>query len=437
VRAGVVHALGVAAVQLRRNLGEPSASIAQFNQPLEIAASSSPEALQLLTEGNRHLIVRDLQTAESLYQQAIDVDPNFALAYFALGAAYQSALQSDQAAAAEEKAYALRDRMTVPGRFQAETGYFDIATGELDKSAAIYARWLALFPQNLIASFNYTYCLIRLGRYDEAALHGRDVARNLPSSSIYDNLMEAYIGAGRLNEAKIAFNEAEAHKIDDPVLRSRRALLAFLEKDNAALEEQWRWAEKNPHGELVKQGKALTLMYYGEFHAGRRSLEETITKNKAKAPGQDFTNGYALLALQEAVLGDFEEVRRAATNALAGRQQRVSDLQLALAFALAGNSAQAQKLADSINQKFPLDTLVQNYSLPAIRAAMQLRANDPADAIKTLRRALTFDLASPQEFNGLYPAYFRGLAYLQMKDGRDAAIEFQKLLDHPGIVGGM
>jgi tetratricopeptide (TPR) repeat protein len=102
---------------------------------------------------------------------------------------------------------------------------------------------------------------------------------------------------------------------------------------------------------------------------------------------------------------------------------------------LAGSSAQAQKLADSINQKFPLDTLVQHYSLPAIRAAMQLRANNPAAAIETLRPVLEYDLASPQEFNSLYPAYLRGLAYLQMNDGRRAAIEFQKLLDHPGIVG--
>ncbi len=431
LRAGVVHTLSVAAVQLRRKLGEPSASIAQYNQPLEVAASSSPEALQLLTEGNNHLIVRDLQTAESFYQQAIDLDPNFALAYFALGAAYQTALQSDQAAAAEEKAYALRNRMTVPGRFQAETGYYDLATGELDKSAAIYTHWLALFPGNVIAQQNYSYCLLRLGRSDESARYARDVARNLPSSDIYDNLMEAYIDADRLNEAKVAFDEAEAHKIDDAALRSRRALLAFLEKDNAALEEQWSWAGRNPPAALVMQGKSLMLMYYGQFHAGRRLMEETIAKDKGKV----FPNGYALLAVREAVLGNSEEFRRDATNALAGRRGRFSDLDLALAFALAGDSTQAQKLADAINQKFPLDTMVQNYSLPAIRAAMQLGANNPADAIETLRPALKYDLADPPQFNSLFPAYLRGLAYLQMNDGPHAAVEFRKLLDHPGLVG--
>lgn len=435
-RADIVHALGVAAVQLRRKLGEPSASITQFNQPLEIATSSSPEALQLLTEGFKHLITGDFPTAESLFQQATDVDPNFALAYSALGAAYQSNSQSDQAAVAEEKAYALRNRMTVPGRFQAETGYYDIATGDLEKSAGIYARWLALFPRNLIARFNYGYCLDKLGRADEAALYARDVARNSPSSVAYDNLMGAYIEASRLNEAKIAFDEAEAHKIDNPTLRRQRTALAFLERDNAALEEQWKWAEQNPQGETVMLEKARMLAYYGQLHAARRSLEETIARFKANAPGDyQLSDEYASLALQEAVLGNVEEVRRAATKALAGRQTRISKLDLALAFALAGDSAQAQKLADAINQKFPLDTLIQNYSLPAIRAAMQLRANNPAAAIETLRPAIQYDLADPLEFNSLYPTYLRGLAYLQMNDGPHAAVEFQKLLDHPGIIG--
>ncbi len=434
-RADVVHALGVAAVQLRRKLGEPSASMAQYNQPLEVATSSSPEALQLLAEGYKHLIVGDFNTAKSLYQQAVDLDPNFGLAYFALGAAYQSTLQLDQAAAAEQKAYALRNRMTAPDRFQAEAGYYALATGELEKSAAIYARWLELFPHNLVARFNYAFCLGLLGRFDEAALHLRDVARNSPSSFVYDPLMVAYIGAGRLNEARIAFEEAEAHKFDDPNLHNQRALLAFLEKDNAVLEEQWKWAAQNPHAEGVMFGKALMLMNYGQLRAARRLLDEMTARSKANTSGEDFTDRYASLAAEEALLGDVEQVGRAAAKSLAGRQGRASELNLALAFALAGDSAQAQKLADSIDQKFPRNTLIQNYSLPAIRAAMQLRTNNPAGAIETLRPALQYDLAEPLGFNSLYPAYLRGLAYLQMGDGRRATVEFQKLLDHPGIVG--
>jgi hypothetical protein len=176
-------------------------------------------------------------------------------------------------------------------------------------------------------------------------------------------------------------------------------------------------------------------MYYGQFHAARRLEDETIARLKANGLVDDVTQDSAGLALQEAVVGNSEEVRRAATSTLAGRQDRVAELPLALAFALADDSARAQNLTDSINQKFPLDTLVQNYCLRAIRAAMQLRANNPADAIETLGPALKYDLADPQEFNSLYPAYIRGLAYLQMDDGAHAAIEFQKLIDHPSIIG--
>jgi serine/threonine protein kinase/tetratricopeptide (TPR) repeat protein len=434
-REDIVHALGVGAVQLRRKLGEPSASIAQFNEPLELAASSSPEALQLLTEGYRHHIVNDLQNAESLYQRAIEVDPNFALAYSALGAAYQSANNTILAAPSEEKAYALRDHMTVPGRFQAETGYYDLVTGEVEKSAAVYAQWLKLFPQNLIARVNYAYSLSRLGQADESARYWRDVTRDLPSSAFYQSLMRAYMMAGRLDEAKAAFEEGEARKVDDLGLRLNRATLAFLQRDNAALAEQWQWAARHPNGGEMMLGKARIQRYYGQFRAASRLTEDSIKQIKTGAPNQDFTEGFADEAIQEAVVGNAADARRAAEKALAGPQQQSVESVLALALVLAGNSAQAQKLTDSINQKFPLNTLVQNYDLPTVRAVMHLHANDAAGAIEILRSALKYDFAYEADgFNSLYPAYIRGLAYLQIGDGVSAAVEFKKLIDHPGIV---
>ena len=434
-REEIVHAFGVAMVKLRRKLGEPSTSIAEYDQPLEIAASSSPEALQLLAQGYKHLIVGDLRTAESLYQRAIDLDPDFALSYFALGAAYQSDSQFDQAAAAEEKAYALRDRLTVPGRFQVETGRYVVATGEFDKAAAVFRHWIELFPQDLIARYNYAYILDLLGRTEEAARYLREIARNSPSSFAWETLMWVYLDLDRLNEARTAFSEAEAYRIVTPALRLRRVELAFLQKDNAALEAQWNWAAQNSQGFKVMLEKAWISMYYGQFREGRDSLVKTITRTGANASGQDLSEEYTVLALEEATLGNVEEVRRAAKNALASGRTRSSELTLALAFALAGDSAQAQELADPINRKYPHATLIQNYCLPAIRAAIQLHANNPVAVVETLRPALPYDLATPPDFNDLYPAYIRGLAYLQMKDGRNAAIEFQKLLDHPGIIG--
>jgi pentatricopeptide repeat protein len=434
-REDIVRDLGVAAVKLRRKLGEPSASIAQFNQPLELATSSSPEALQLLTEGYKHHIVNDLPTAESFYQRAIQVDPNLALAYSALGAAYQTQDNTILTVAPEEKAYALRDRMTIPGRFQVETGYYDLVTGEVEKSAAVYAQWLELFPQNLIARVNYAFCLSRLGRPDESARNWRDVTRYLPSSAFYQSLMRAYMQAGRLDEARATFDEALARKMDNSGLRGNRAILAFLQRDNAALAEQWEWVAHHPKDVELMLGKTRMQMYYGQFSSAHRLAEDTIKQAKASTPNASFSEEFANDAIQEAIVGNAVKARRAAAKAVAGPQKRSVQSDLALALALAGDSAQAQTLADSIDQKFPLNTLVQNYDLPAIRAALHLHANDPAGAIEILRPALKYDFAYEEDgFNSLYPAYLRGLAYLQIGDGRSAAVEFQKMLDHPGLI---
>jgi eukaryotic-like serine/threonine-protein kinase len=247
--------------------------------------------------------------------------------------------------------------------------------------------------------------------------------------------MVEYLRAGRLDEAKAAFDEAEARKMDTPALRNKRAILAFLQKDNAALERQWLWAAHNPNASEVMLGKAHMQMYHGQFQAAHRLTKDTIAQARASASNEDIAYESVNRALQEAAVGNAAEAWQAAAKVLAGPQQLPLPPGLALTFALAGDSAQAQKLADSINQKFPLNTLVQNYHLPAIRAAMRLHANDPAGAIEILRAALRYDFAYPiGGFNSLYPAYISGLAYLQIGDGRTAAGEFQKLLDHPGIV---
>ena len=174
--------------------------------------------------------------------------------------------------------------------------------------------------------------------------------------------------------------------------------------------------------------------YYGHFRLGRRLVEQAIAPPERS---NEFSPAsyYAGEAAREAEVGHLTEAQREATTALDGPQDRYTKLSLALAFALAGDLAQAQKLADALSQDFPLDTMAQNYYLPTIRAAMKLHSNDPAGAIEILRPALKYELAEVLGFNSLYPAYVRGCAYLQMGDGRSAAVEFQKLLDHPGLVG--
>ncbi|MCU1307927.1 MAG: transcriptional regulator, CadC [Acidobacteriaceae bacterium] len=432
-RNEVVHFLGISAARLRGNLGEPAASIAKLNRPIEEATSPSLEALHLLMEGYRHHVARDFRGAIAYYKRAVELDPNFALGYAALGSAYHGLDELALAAAAEKKAYDLRTRMTEPSRLRTEALYYDFTTGELEKSSEVYQEWVRTFPLDPIAHINFALCLRYLGQHARSADQAREATRLLPNATSYVALMESNILAERPAEAKAAFDEAQARNIDDPTLHGLRALVGFLQKDQLAMDEQWNWGANHPGGEeLLLFGKSMAEAYYGHLRTARRSIQQAITVASKTGSLPSIYSGEEML--REAEVGNFATVRRE-VETIKGAKDRSLKLRMALALARSGNIDQAQRLADSLNQEFPVDTLIQNYFLPTIRASMKLHQGDPAGAVDILRPTAKYDLAYPRPFNSLYPAYIRGLAFLQMGDGRSAAAEFQKILDHPGIVG--
>jgi Tfp pilus assembly protein PilF len=245
--------------------------------------------------------------------------------------------------------------------------------------------------------------------------------------------MSHSILADRLEEAKATFDEAQVRKFDSLALRENRVLLAFLQKDEPTMQEQWNWAIGKPNAGYFLFGRSRVEAYHGHFIEARHLADrgiESYAKSNALA-----SQLILVEALREAEVGDSAQARRLAAKALESAPNRDGKLVVALTVARAGDIAGAQKLADALNQDAPLDTVVQNYSLPTIRAAMKLHENDPAGAVEILQPAEKYELAYPDSFNSFYPAYIRGLAYLQMGEGRLAAAEFQKLLDHPGLVG--
>ncbi len=433
-RSEIVHTLGTMAVELRRKLGEPTESLYKFNQPLEKATSSSPDALQLLAQGYKYHSARD-DAATSYYQRAVGLDPNLALAYVALGARYSNLGEMELASAAEKKAFDLRDRLTGPARFLAETLYYDLGTGELEKAYPIHEQWVQTFPLDPRAHINFSFFLEELGQYDRASVEAREAVRLFPSVATYGALVTTTILADRLDEAKATYDEAEARGITNSLLRSLRHLIAFLQQDKPGMKEQLAWAMDHPElGDLVFNGEARAQGYYGRFLMGAHWLRQQTDPAKA-APVAGLAVVDADFSLQEAEAGFVTYAQKFAPDPVNGPPERDKRLELALMYARSGNIEQARQLSDAISQEFPLDTLTQNYSLPTIRAAIQLQQNDPAGAIDTLRPALKYDLAYPNSFNSLYPAYLRGLAYLRMNNGRLAAQEFQKLVDHPAIIG--
>jgi len=426
----VVHVLGVAAAQLRRKMGEPEASLARFNKPLEEALSSSVEALQVGTLGYKRHIVGDLEGAIPYYQRALELDPNLAPTYEGLGAAYVMLGKGSLAVPAFTKAYELRARMTEPSRLETEYLYYAWVTGEREKALSVLLQLVQTFPRNVTARVNLASCLAFLGQPGKAADEIREAARLQPTAFTYSEWIYHSIDAERLNEAQAALDEAAARKFDAVELQDDRIRLAFLQNDQRAMQEQWNQAMGRPDAYRF----LLTRSYVEQYHGRFRRARELIQQAADMAPDTAAKPSYET-ALWEAESGDSARARQIAATALKTVGNRDGKLYLALAFARAGNTEQARKMADAIDQDSPLDTLVQNYRLPTIRAAMKLNANDPAGAIAALQPSLKYELSYNYSFNSLYPAYIRGLAYLQLAEGRLAAAEFQKLVDHRGLVG--
>jgi tetratricopeptide (TPR) repeat protein len=282
-----------------------------------------------------------------------------------------------------------------------------------------------------MAHANFAASLETLGQYDRAASEARDALRLMPMLGVgsYYSLLLALTDGNRLEEAKLVFAEALAREADTPVMHHMRHLIAFLEHDEVAMQEQLEWM-RNAKDPFAAQADADVHSYYGQFREARRILRN------GNGPVVHFPEFRPDIMIQEVEAGETADAERIARNFVPLQQDRMLPLLLALTYARTGNVAEAEKIVQEIDREFPHNTIVQYYSLPTIRAAVRLHERDAAGAIEILRPAKKYELANPDPFNSLYPAYIRGLAYLQMSNGRSAAAEFQKLLDHPAIMGG-
>jgi serine/threonine protein kinase/tetratricopeptide (TPR) repeat protein len=450
-RKSLVHELGVAGSELRGEMGEPASSVKKYNQPLEEVTSSSPEAIQLLAQGFRQQLSNAPTPALaisllSFYRRAVELDRSFALAWASLGNVYERQAQFNPRLAreAEAKAYELRNRLIPQLRYLIVTLYLSIG-GDLEKAYPVYEEWVQTFPLDGVAHHNFGNALVFLGQFDRAADEYREALRLSPTMTAYDSLMTSTLYAGRLAEAKAVFEEAQSHKLDSIEMHANAQLLAFLQHDETGMQTQLAWARGNPEAEAaMQQGIGREKAYHGQFresqmilHKAEERFQNMTERVKGSSLADELTEFNVDLATQEAESGSLGGAQHLLSSLREGDPRLVLFSEdFALLDARAGYVEQAQKIALSINRNLPVATLAQNYTLPAIYAAIKLRQNDPAGAITILQPALRYDLAYPQlGFNSLYPAYLRGLAYLRMGDGRLAAAEFQKLIDHPAIVG--
>ncbi|MGA8432683.1 MAG: serine/threonine-protein kinase [Candidatus Sulfotelmatobacter sp.] len=428
----VIEVLGRAADNLRGKLGESLASIQKFDRPLEQATTSSLAALKAYSEATKVVNEKGDEEALPFLKQAVELDPNFAEAYLDLGTAYGNLGQDNLSRENYKRAYELRERVSQREKWEIAAEYYQAGTGELDKASQQYELLIHDFPRDPSVHANLGLLYSNLGQHEKAAELEREETQVDPRTPVpYANLALEYLALNRLDEAKATLVQALSLKLNTYELELAAYQLGFVQNDRAAMRAQADATRNKPGSEenLLNQ-QALTLAYYGHLQEARevsRKAIDSAMRNDTKEVAARFEGD---AAMREAEFGNAKEAERLAAAALAlfsgGQLVRVP---VALALAKTEDSAQAGKLADQLNADYPLDTLIQGYFLPAIRASVELRHGNAAKAVDGLRPAAAFELGGD-----LLPAYIRGEAFLAAHDGKAAAAEFQKVLDHRGIV---
>jgi eukaryotic-like serine/threonine-protein kinase len=432
-REKVLQGLGKAVTALRAKLGESLATIQKFDKPLEEATTSSLEALKAYTEARKVQGEKGEAEAIPLLKRAIELDPNFALAYVDLGIFY-----SDQPSLSSEnlrKAYELRARVSEREKFYISATYYISATGELEKAVQQYELWIKEYPRDEEAHNDLGVAYGNLGQYEKAVVEIREALGINPDDGVvYANLAGNYINLNRLDEARATVDQALARKFDYPGLHGNLYLLSFLQNDTAGMQQQLAWAMGKPGAEDVAlfEWAADTEAYHGRLQRARefaRRAIESAQRNDAKERAAWYM---ARTGLWAANFGSAAGVHQAAAAALALTSGRNVKVVAARALAVAGEAAPAQKLVDELNHDFPLDTLMQHYVIPTAQAEIELTRGEAAKALEILRASVPYELGGP---GIMAPVYVRGLAYLRVRNGGAAAGEFQKMLDHRTMLG--
>jgi predicted Zn-dependent protease len=432
----VLKALGDAATRLRGRLGESLSSIQKYDTPIRNITTSSLEALKAFSLGTQMISEKGDAEAIPLFKRAIELDPNFALAYTLLSASYSNQGEYQQAREARIRAFELRDRVSERERFGIVAGYYNDVLGDLDKANHALELWAQTYPRastpHLYLSNNYSY----MGLYEKSLAEILENLRLEPGGGVeYGDLMGCYMNLNRLAEAKAVYPQVLAHKYDSAFFHQQLYAIAFLEGDEVEMSRQLAWAVGKSGEDALLSTQSDTEAFYGRLETAREFSRRAIDIARRASQNETAAEWQMDQALREAEFAKPELARQNSVAALALAPTQDIRTLAALAFARAGDSARAQKLSDDLAKEAPANTLVNNYWLPTIRAAIDVDQKAPAEAIELLEAASPYELGEPPPIGGtLYPIYVRGNAYLLLKKGPEAATEFQKLLDHRGVV---
>ena len=438
----VLNAVSRIARTFRSRAGESRASVTRHDTPLAEATTRSLEALKAYSAAWKVHFSQGAAAALPLFRHATEIDPEFAMAHAALGRIYADVDQSALSAASLKRAWELRDRASDRERFFIASNYALLVTGNLEDARQMEEAWVRTYPRDALPHTMLAgYVNKAAGRFEEAAAEAQEATDLEPGFAMgYYNLAVNNAYLNRLDAAQDILLRAEEHGLKSEEFLMLAYDIAFLKADSAAMEQVSKRARAGSGlASWLSNREAFAHAYSGRLQQAKSMSERAVAEAEQTGQRERAALWEAGAAVQAAVFGKASEARETAGAALAFSNGRDVSYGAALALAMSGDSRRSHKIAHELESRFPEDTSVQFGYLPVLRSCLALNQGDPPKAIDLLRAAAPFELGIPGSgidalFGALYPIYIRGLAYLALHQAAQAASEFQKILDHRGIV---
>ena len=432
----VLGALGGAASKMRRELGESLNTVQKFDVRLADATTPSLEALKAYSLGMKIWLTKGETEGLPYLKRAVELDPKFAQAYASLGTIYGNIDEAGLSVENFSKAYELRDHVSEHEQLSIVGQYYQDVTGEMEKAIPVYEQWKSNYPSEATPCTNLGNIDLSLGRYQDALEEHRGALQRLPDSVlIHVNLALTYTALNRVDEAKAVVQDALARELDHPALHGLLYQLAVWRGDAATAEHEVSWGIGKPGVEdAFFAYQADVEASFGHLKKARELTHRAIDSAVRSGSKETAATWQLMGALQEAEVGNLKEAVAQAEAALSLASNRDSQTLAAMTFARAGNDVRAKSILERLSADSPLDTVVQYYWLPSIRAAMELKRDNPSKALEDLQPAIPYELGIPRPAATLYPVYLRAEALLQSHKSSEAAAEFTRVLSYPALM---
>jgi len=436
----LIHQLGLSASRVRRELGEPEASVKQYDMPLERATTPVLAALKTYTQARRMIREKGDFEAVPFYKQSIDLDSRFAMARSGLAVSYYNLSQMALAGEEIRQAFEAGDRQTVRERLNIQTLYYDLAQGDIEKAIGGYKEYIRIYPCDPIALGNLSSEFFVVGDYEQAVQYAGQALKTDPETAAwYENESIALLALGRVPNAEQVLQEAFSRKLDDTALHANLYAVAFVKGDIPVMQQQLVWVQSKPSGQDSLFGaQADTEAFYGHVKKAREYSRKAIDAAVAADLKESAAIWAATAAVRESMYGYQGEAQKYAQEALTftPNSKDVRAL-VALVLARTGDTQQAQKIADDLRALYVSNTAMQKAWLPVVMAQIALGQHREQEALRQLEIVLPYEkgqLTGNSSDSCMIPAYLRGEAEISLQRGRQAAAEYGKIEANPGVV---